>query len=510
MRIEQTLAETARLRPGATAIVDGDTRVTYRDLDHLSSTLAAALQQRGIAPGDRVVLFLDNGWRTALAIFAALKAGAVVCPVNPSVKSAGLKHIVADCKPHTLICKGRHVQLVETAIQTAFPPCCIVSDGEGTDNVEGLSELLAVEHAPHPIPGDAHALAFILYTSGSTGQAKGVMMSHANVDAASRMIADYLESTDTDVVLSALPLTFTYGLYQLLVTIRTGGCLVLERNFAFPHALLEKARREEVTGLPLVPTMAAMLIQMQGNPATSLPQLRYITNAASALPATHIKALRRLFPQARLFSMYGLTECARATHLPPEEIDRRPDSVGKALPGTQAFVIDDNGHPASPGATGELVVRGPHVMKGYWNAPEATELALRALPDGEGKVLHTGDLFFADEDGFLHFVARRDDIVKIGGEKVAPKAVETFLAGLPGIGEALVYAVPDPLLGHRLEALVVPTDHTLSVNGLLRHCARHFPDAMVPKGIGFRKELPRTASGKPSRRLAAMEAMQRS
>lgn len=510
MRIEHTLAETARLRPDATAIVDGDTRLTYRELERLSGTLAAALQQRSVGPGDRIMLFLDNGWRTALAIFAALKAGAIVCPVNPSVKGAGLKHVIADCNPHTLICKSRHLPLVESAIQIPLPPRCIVSDKEGRDSIEGLSELLATEHDFRSIPDDAEALAFILYTSGSTGQAKGVMMSHASVDAASRMIADYLESTDTDVILSALPLTFTYGLYQLLVTIRTGGCLVLEKNFAFPHALLEKAQREKVTGLPLVPTMAAMLVQMQEAPTTSLPRLRYMTNAASALPAAHISSLRRLFPQARLFSMYGLTECARATYLPPEEIDRRPDSVGKALPGTQAFVIDDNGHPAPPGTTGELVVRGPHVMKGYWNAPEATERALRALPDGEGKALHTGDLFFADDDGFLHFVTRRDDIVKVRGEKVAPRAVEAFLTGLPGIGEALVYAVPDPLLGHRLEALVVPTDDTLSINGLLRHCARHLPDTMVPKGIGFRKELPRTASGKPSRRLAAMEAMQRS
>ncbi len=199
-----------------------------------------------------------------------------------------------------------------------------------------------------------------------------------------------------------MPLTFTYGLYQLLVTIRTGGCLVLEKNFAFPHTLLEKARREKVTGLPLVPTMAAMLVQMQEVSAASLPRLRYMTNAAAALPAAHISALRRLFPQARLFSMYGLTECARATYLPPEEIGPPARFRWQGVARNTGVRRRRQRHPAPPSTTGELVVRGPHVMKGYWNAPETTEQTLRALPDGEGKALHTGDLFFADKDGFLH------------------------------------------------------------------------------------------------------------
>ncbi|MBN8921274.1 MAG: AMP-binding protein, partial [Rhizobiales bacterium] len=283
----------------------------------------------------------------------------------------------------------------------------------------------------------------LVYTSGSTGFPKGVMMTHQNVVAAATSITTYLENSEDDIILNVLPVSFDYGLYQVLMAMKVGATLVLEKSFAFPQVIFERMRAERVTGFPLVPTMAALILQMKEVRADSFPDLRYITNTAAALPPAHIQRLQELFPGARLYSMYGLTECKRCTYLPPEELRRRPASVGIAIPGTEAYVVDDAGERAKPGETGELVIRGAHVMKGYWENAEATDKALKAGPFPWEKVLHTGDLFRTDEDGFLYFVGRKDDIIKTRGEKVSPKEVENVLYSLPGISEAAVIGVPD-------------------------------------------------------------------
>ena len=343
----------------------------------------------------------------------------------------------------------------------------------------------------------------LVYTSGSTGRPKGVMMTHGNIAAAARSITTYLENTTDDIILSVLPLAFDYGLYQLLMTVRLGATLVLEKSFAFPQAIFDKVRTEAVTGLPLVPTMAALILKMQSLEPDFLPSVRYLTNTAAALPVEHIQALRRLFPRARLYSMYGLTECKRCTYLPPAELDRRPGSVGIAIPGTEAFVLDDAGQRLPAGAVGQLHIRGPHVMQGYWRNPEATAERLRPDPETGGVMLATGDLFRTDADGFLYFVGRKDDILKTRGEKVAPKEVEAVLHAHPDVSEAVVFGVPDPVLGEAIAALVVLRHDGVSARELIGHCARHLEDFMVPKYIEFRPSLPKTDTGKVSRLLAA-------
>jgi acyl-CoA synthetase (AMP-forming)/AMP-acid ligase II len=254
--------------------------------------------------------------------------------------------------------------------------------------------------------------------------------------------------------------------------------------------------------------MAAIILSMKDLASDALPGLRTITNAAAPLPPVHVDGLRRLFPGARLFSMYGLTECARATYLPPEELDRRPDSVGKAIPGTQALIVDEAGRPATPGTVGELVVCGPHLMRGYWENEPATNAALRVGSRPGEMRLHTGDLFRADADGFLYFVGRRDDMLKIKGEKVAPRQVEAALHACPGVVEAVALGVPDEILGTALHAVVVASDPALTERAVIRHCARTLPDFMVPKSVEFRAQLPKTASGKVIRRLAAQQEIE--
>ncbi|WP_295810105.1 class I adenylate-forming enzyme family protein [uncultured Nitratireductor sp.] len=513
MRVEAFLRHRAGLTPSATAVVAAQERLSYADLDRLSERLAGTLCVHGVGPGDRVALFMENIAEMAVAIFAGLKSGATVVPVNPGIKADGLTHVLTDCAPKALFYETKHTGLCEEAMETSkHAPLCIVARTGKTASGRTLAfeDCLDPDTPLPPLQNDDRGLAFLIYTSGSSGKPKGVMMGHRNVEAAAAMIADYLENDDRDVVLSTLPLSFTYGLYQLLVAVRTGGTLILEKNFAFPHRVLEKAHAEGVTGFPLVPTMAAMLADLSEFPAGRLPALRYITNAAAALPPVHIKTLRALFPQARLFSMYGLTECARATFLAPEDLDRRPGSVGKALPGTEAVVLEEDGTEAALDATGELVIRGPHVMQGYWNDTEATAHVLRDAPDGRGKRLHTGDLFKRDAAGFLYFVGRKDEVVKIRGEKVSPRQVDAVLATCPGVREALAFTTPDPIAGHRLAALVVRADPDLTERTIARHCKHRLPDAMMPKSFIFRAELPKTPNGKTSRRLAAMEAMRAS
>jgi len=508
MRIERTLIDNARLRGDKTALVAGGRRLTYAALDALSDRLAASLAAAGVKRNDRVLVFMDNCWEAAVSIFAVLKAGATFSPINASTKADKLAYIVGDCEPSAVLTQARlaPVALEARALAGAerlFVAATAAGNGTVPEGAASFEVLLEGEAAPPAHGGIDVDLAMLIYTSGSTGRPKGVMMTHRNVEAAAQSITTYLENREDDVILNVLPLAFDYGLYQLLMAVRLGATLVLEKSFAFPQAIFERIRDEGVTGFPLVPTMAAMILQMRDLQPGFLPSLRYLTNTAAALPPPHIARLRELFPQARLYSMYGLTECKRCTYLPPAELDRRPGSVGVAIPNTEAFVVDDEGKPVPPGVSGELVIRGPHVMQGYWRNDEATKKMLRPGPNPWEKVLYTGDLFRTDEDGFLYFVGRKDDIIKTRGEKVAPKEVEAVLHAHPGIAEAVVVGVPDPVLGHAIGALVVAADPALTERDVIRHCSAHLEDFMVPKIVEFRTELPKTDTGKVSRRLAA-------
>jgi long-chain acyl-CoA synthetase len=285
-------------------------------------------------------------------------------------------------------------------------------------------------------------------------------------------------------------------LYQVLTAFRVGATLVLEKTFAYQAAILHRIVNERATGLPVVPTIAAMLLQLDLK-AWDLSSLRYVTNAGAALPMEHLTKLRFCLPHAKVYCMYGLTECQRVSYLPPDEIDRKAGSVGKGMPNEEVYIVDENDRRARAGAVGELVVRGSHVMQGYWHLPEETARVLRPGRFPWERVLYSGDLFRADEDGYLYFVARKDDMIKTRGEKVSPKEVEEVLYKLHGIAEAAVVGVQDDLLGQAVKAVIVCVDgSSLSKAEVLRHCSRHLEDFMVPKIVEFRNALPKTANGK--------------
>ena len=431
-------------------------------------------------------------------------------PLNPSTKADKLGYILGHCRARALVAEGRLMPVVAEALADAQDLALIVVSGDPPANLPSIRPAMLAfgraasgEASPPRHGGIDLDLAMLIYTSGSTGRPKGVMMTHANVAAASGSILTYLGTTAEDTIVNVLPLAFDYGLYQLIMAVTVGATLVLERSFAFPQALFETIRRDEVTVFPMVPTIAATILAMRDLEAGFLPSLRTITNTAAALPVDHIERLRALFPAARLFSMYGLTECKRCTYLPPEDLDLRPGSVGIAIPNTEAFVLDDSGALAAPGVIGELHIRGPHVMQGYWDNAAASAAALVPGRYPHERMLRTGDLFYADAEGYLYFVGRKDDIIKSRGEKVAPKEVEAVLHRCPGIVEAVVFGRPDPILGEAVQAVVVASDPELDEQAVLRHCRRHLEEVMVPRTVAFRRSLPKTDTGKVSRRLAA-------
>jgi acyl-CoA synthetase (AMP-forming)/AMP-acid ligase II len=333
------------------------------------------------------------------------------------------------------------------------------------------------------------------------------MMTHQSVDYGTASINEYLENTPNDVILSVIPLSFNYGLHQLFTCFRAGAPLLLEKGLTFPYLLLQKLTDERVTGLPLVPAGIALLLQVKDVEPGGFPHLRYVTTSGASLPPAHSIRLQALFPFTRIFSMYGMTENIRGTYLPPEQLSRRPESVGRPIPNTEAYVLDEAGGRAGPGQVGELVIRAPNLMKGYWNDPAATDQALRPGPFPWEKVLYTGDLFRTDEEGFLYFVGRKDDLIKSGGEKVSPKEIEAVLYALDGVKEAAVVGVPHPVLGMAVKAVIVRAEGSLlTAQQVKRHCAHYLEDGRVPHTIEFLPELPKTESGKVLRRALQREA----
>lgn len=500
MRIEHYLAASAARSPDAIALVAREERLTYAQLHEMTLRLASGLYACGIRPGDRVLLLLENGIEAVCSFFALWNIGAVPCPLHPTIKAGRLADIIASTQPSALIASIKQQAIIDEARATAaVRPAIILAEIPPADKEQaaaGVIDLAALlrQSDPAPLPGETERdpLALIIHTSGSTGAPKGVMLTHANVNFACSSIVTYLENTEQDAILSVLPLSFGYGITQMVTMVMVGAKLVLEKSFAYPRVILQRMAAERITGLPLVPAMASLIT---GVGDLSLPHLRYITSAAAAMPPATTAAIRSLLPKTRIFLMYGQTECIRTCYLDPAQVEARPLSVGKPLPGTLARILDENGTPVGPGEVGELVVSGPHVMAGYWQQPEATAKVLRDGPGGPR--YHSGDLFYADAEGFLYFVSRQDDIIKTRGEKVSPQEVERVLYAHPMVLEAAVEGVADAVFGEVVKAhIVLKPRSEVNQRQILRHCADHLEDYMVPKLIEFHEALPKTTSGK--------------
>jgi amino acid adenylation domain-containing protein len=514
MQVESFLELSAARFPQKTALVCNRKRFTYGELEAKANRLACSLIAGGIQRGDRVAIYLENSAEAVIAIFAILKAGAVFLVVNPTTKADKVSYILNNCRATGLITDRTRLGILAAAMPAApYLQSVWVADGlpaaESATTKHQFDLTAVLENPDLPVvPPNKKCididLAALIYTSGSTGRPKGVMLTHLNIVSAAISITTYLENESGDIILSVLPLSFDYGLYQVLMAFKVGGTVVLERSFTYPYRIIELLNEEHITAFPIVPTISAVLLQLNLS-AHRFPALRYITNTAAALPTGHIRQLRDIFPGVKIFSMYGLTECKRVSYLPPDQIDIRPASVGRAMPNEEVYIVDDAGQHVSAGTVGELVVRGSNVMKGYWDSPEETDRVLKTGPLPGEKVLHTGDLFRMDEEGYLYFVGRKDDIIKTRGEKVSPREVEDVLHAMPGVAEAAVIGVPDEVLGAAIKAVIrlrAGVNHT--AEQVIHWCSLKLENFMVPKFVEFQVEFPKTSTGKISKRELAM------
>ena len=485
--LEGDLRAAAGRDPSGAAVITKDGSLTFAELDTAADRIASGLAERGVERGDRVAVMLPNGLDAAGAIYGVLRSGAALSPVNPQTKLEKLTAILADCRPRLVVCDAERME--------------IASAGAAATGVEALEvSELAADGEPPAAPGPDD-LGSVIYTSGSTGEPKGVMHPHSNMAFVTGSIAESLGLNASDRVLCVLQLSFGYGLYQLFTCVRVGATLVLEPGFAFAGRVVQLLDEEEITILPGVPTVFGVLLSLKGLAEREFPQLRLLTSAGAALPEAMGRQLRETLPGAGICPMYGQTEAQRICYLPAEEYDRRPTSAGIPIPGTETWIENEDGEPVAAGETGELIVRGAHVMQGYWGRPDTTKRKVRPGRSPAERVLVTGDLFRTDEDGFLYFVSRKDDVFKSRGEKVVPREIEEVLHGAPGVKEAAAVGVPDEILGAVVHAHVAAQPgHELDEGALRRHCAQHLEDHMVPKRVFVHEELPRIGSGKIDKR----------
>jgi len=524
MLVNNFLENSAARLPNKVALICGGKRLTYSEVNQQADQMASALMGLGIKRQDRVVIFMDNSAESVISLFGILKAGAIFIMVNATMKAKKLAYILKDSGARSLITHFNKARIIHEALEGPSTLEHVLWGGSipsvarfssvtmhlWDDFVSAQSSKLKSQSPVRAFSFQLSAgssrcidldLATIIYTSGSTGEPKGVMSAHYNMVAVARSIIQYIGNTEDDIIMDVLPLSFDYGLYQVLMAFLFGGTLVLEKSFLYPYKILEKVVEEKVTGFPLVPTMAALLLQMEDLSKFDFRALKYMTNTAAALPVAYIRKLQALFPHVKIFSMYGLTECKRVSYLPPDQLDNRPDSVGIPIPNEEVFVLDENGHEVAPGQVGELVIRGSNVMQGYWNAPEETAKRYRPGRYRGEVLLYSGDLFRKDEEGYLYFVARKDDMIKTKGERVSPKEIENALCELEGVAECAVIGVPDDIFGQAIKAFVVRKKGAgLTEKDVVGYCTKNLEPFMVPKFVEFLDFFPKSASGKIDRK----------
>ncbi|MCP5138961.1 MAG: acyl--CoA ligase [Chromatiales bacterium] len=482
--LPETLGRQAREQPGSLAIVDGIHRLTYAQLYKMAGIVAAHLCECGISPGDRVAMLLPNCPQAVALIYGTWLAGGVIVPLNPQARGQEACALAQHAGARIIVCEPGYRDL-DTVVGTAETSNTLVPM---------IDDLISAGDTAIPAPAKLKAddLAMLLYTSGTTGHPKAVMLSHGNISANVAAIIDYLELTREDRVLSVLPFNYSYGSSVLHTHLAVGATIVLEKNLVFPHALAETMVRERVTGFPGVPSTFALLLSRVDLASMRLDSLRYVTQAGAAMPATLVEKLRKALPQAQIFIMYGQTEAtARLSYVPPDRLADKPGSAGIPVSGVEIEIRDEQRRTLKSYDTGEVWVRGPNVMQGYWHDESATQAA---LVDGW---LKTGDIGYRDDEGFLFLVGRRSDIIKTGAHRVHPGEIEEVIAGLAGVSEVAIAGIDDELLGQTIAAWVVPEPgHDISVEAIKARCRDMLASYKIPKQVQIVATLPRTASGK--------------
>jgi acyl-CoA ligase (AMP-forming) (exosortase A-associated) len=524
--LNELVLRAADRRAAAIAVRYGAEAQSYEELAAAVAGLSNGLIGLDLARGERVAIYLEKRFETVIASFGTPAAGCVFVPLNPLLKPEQVGFILRDCGVSVLItssqrhallgeqlgsCESlRHVVLTEGAGEAPAAP--------GVATHDWRSLLQAPSRAGHRVIDTD--MVSILYTSGSTGKPKGVMLSHRNMVAGAKSVASYLQNHEEDRLLAALPLSFDAGFSQLTTAFHAGAEVVL-LNYLLPRDVLRALERDRITGLTAVPPLYIQLTQMEW-PAAVNEHLRYFANTGGRMPRETLAALRQRAPKAQPFLMYGLTEAFRSTYLPPEEVDRRPDSIGKAIPNAEILVLREDGTPCAPEEPGELVHRGALVGLGYWNDAEKTAERYKPMPaSAPGRqsglllpeyAVFSGDTVRMDAEGFLYFVGRRDEMMKTSGYRVSPTEVEEVLYATQLVGECVAFGVDHPALGQAIQViLTAPAGRSeVDLAALQAECKKRMPAYMVPHGFEVQAgPLPRNPNGKIDRKLLSTAWVER-
>jgi len=519
--LPELISFSAERNPDAPALTFAGVSLAYGELNLAIESCASGLIGLGLARGERVAIYLEKRFETVIASFGAPAAGGVFVPLNPLLKPEQVGYIMRDCNVRVLVTSPERLALLQEMLQACHDLRHVVVL-DAADELPALAGLNVLRwHSLLAAPATAGHRVIdtdvvgILYTSGSTGKPKGVVLSHRNMVAGAKSVASYLENHAADTLLAALPLSFDAGFSQLTTAFHVGARVVL-LNYLLPRDVIKAIEREKVTGLTAVPPLYIQLTQLAW-PEGITDHLRYFANTGGRMPRETLDALRRHLPRSKPFLMYGLTEAFRSTFLPPSEVDKRPDSIGKAIPNAEILVLREDGSPCAPNEPGELVHRGALVGMGYWNDPEKTAERYKPLPvhapgREAGLVLpeiavFSGDTVRMDEEGFLYFIGRRDEMMKTSGYRVSPTEVEEILYATKMVGECVAFGVDDDRLGQAIQVIATPpADGTLDIGALLAECKARMPAYMVPAGIEVRSgPLPRNPNGKIDRKTLSTE-----
>jgi len=498
------------------ALTYGDTSLTYADVAGAVARFASGLVRLGLARSERVGIYLEKRFETVIASFGAPAAGGVFVPMNPLLKAEQVAFIAKDCDVRVLVTSPERLPAVAPALAMCPALRQVVLTGALPAEPPALPagvQLLTWAEVTADASLAGHRvidtdMTAILYTSGSTGRPKGVVLAHRNMVAGAKSVASYLGNHADDSLLAALPLSFDAGFSQLTTAFHSGARVVL-LNYLLPRDVLKALQKERITGLTAVPPLYIQLSQLDWPQAID-GHLRYFANTGGRMPRETLQLLRQRVPSARPFLMYGLTEAFRSTYLPPDEVDRRPDSIGKAIPNAEILVLREDGTECAPDEPGELVHRGALVGMGYWNDAEKTAERYKLLPGRPGGLMlpeyavFSGDTVRRDAEGFLYFIGRRDEMIKTSGYRVSPTEVEEILYATQLVGECAAFGVEHPTLGQAIHVVATPPEGAaaLDVDALQAQCRLHMPAYMVPASIdAVAGPLPRNPNGKIDRKL---------
>lgn len=517
--LHELISRSANNFPNFTAIRYRGEELRYAELDLQVSQFAQKLFQIDLVSNDRVAVYLPKRFETVIALFGASRAGGVFVPVNPLLKGEQACYILRDCNVRVLVTAYDRARML-TEYYDKLPDLhtVIVLDG---NNKEPLTHehIRFTDWDKFMINEDVTYLpcyridtdmTAILYTSGSTGKPKGVVLSHRNMVTGAKSVSRYLQNTPDDRLLAVLPFSFDYGLSQLTTAFHVGASVVL-MDYLFPLDVVRTVARENITGLAGVPPLWAQIANMEW-PDEAKQSLRYITNSGGAMPKKILSLLRQQLPFTKPFLMYGLTEAFRSSYLPPHEIDKRPDSMGKAIPNAELLVVREDGTPCAPNEPGELVHRGSLVAMGYWNDPEKTMERFKPAPNQLREIplteiaVWSGDTVRMDEEGFLYFIGRKDDMIKTSGYRVSPSEVEEIVYATGEVNEAAALGIPHPTLGQGiLVAITRNQNHDPDIDKIISTCKQHMASFMVPQRIEVIDHMPKNPNGKIDRKQLAQQ-----